>query len=794
MAKEKYPVEFGNYRLLRKLAQGGMAEIFLAQDGRGQIVALKRILPHLAGEEGFIRMFLDEARIVTNLDHANVARVYDHGKVEGYYFMAMEYVAGHSLLALHEKARATKMTLPRGLLAFIIAELLAGLGHAHNARDSKGRHLAIVHRDVTPQNVMIGYDGVVKLIDFGVAKSKSRLTKTEAGFTKGKLSYMSPEQARGEALDGRSDLFSVGIILYEITTGLRLFNKEGPGGILSAIVNDPIAPPSKKARDYPQDLEAVVMKALEKNVNQRWQAADDMRHALNRFSAQERPKPSKERLGDLVSDLFGAPEHGDVIEEARSVSEPTPDQPVRAELARGASVRIAGKVVESSELRQALGAALVADEDRGDDTRMMEPERARRELRSKPDPEPPPKEKSSARVEITKDSVAVLPAVAFEDIRVPEPAEPFGVKVAKWIQSFWFDIRASWRLRRKRWVLALSTFGGLSLVAALAVLGVFGKAKEGIFALAREARQAKEELGLTKARDGGVEPTILVMESVPPGASITIDGLGAGCVTPCDIPNLATSQPLGIEVSLPGYRLHRSREILYPNAGKKRVSVTLEREMAGLVIESVPAGASVSINGKLQKGTTPMTIEGLPAQQIIIELEKKGFIGTSKGLLLKDGELRTESFELAINPSSIPPGEISVASEPSGCPVTIDGKSAGATPIAGYGLKAGRYTVEVKCEFHAAERREIEVEAGRKLKVDFSSEPNVFGYITIVPIPPAGTIVTVNGRVLEGWEFVKVVPGRHDVLVENRQLGKRKSLSLNVGPEERINRRVDLYQ
>ncbi|MBI2378691.1 MAG: serine/threonine protein kinase [Deltaproteobacteria bacterium] len=791
MAKEKYPVDFGGYRLLRKLAQGGMAEIFLAQDARGQIVALKRILPHLAGEEGFIRMFLDEARIVTNLDHPNVAGVYDHGKVEGYYFMAMEYVDGHSLLALHEKARATKMTLPRGLLAYITAELLAGLGHAHNARDSKGRHLAIVHRDVTPQNVMIGYDGIVKLIDFGVAKSKSRLTKTEAGFTKGKLAYMSPEQARGEELDGRSDLFSVGIILFEITTGTRLFNKEGPGGILSAIVNDPIPLPSKKVRDYPQDLEAIVMKALEKNVAQRWQSADDMRHALLRFAGQERPRPGNERLANLIADLFGAPEHKDVIDEAKSVTDPTPDGPVRAELARGASVRIAGREVESSEMRNALGAAFVEDERHGDDTRMMEPDRPLPKTEKKD----PTKEKSHAKVEITKDSVAVLPAMSLGEVRVPEPAEPARVKLAKWIQAFWFDLRASLNLNKRRWVIGLSACAALVVIALMAVFGVFGLAREGVAAFLDEAKKKKEELGLTRAADAGVEPTILVLESAPPGASITIDGLGAGCVTPCELPGLATSKPLAIEVLLPGFRAHRAREILYPNAGKKRVLVTLEREVAGLTIESVPAGATVTINGKVQADKTPLTVTGLAAgQPIVVELEKKGFIGTSKGLVLKDGEVRAESFELAINPSSIPPGVVSVSSEPTGCPVTIDGKSAGTTPISGYGLKAGSYEIELRCEFHAPEKREIQVEAGRKLKVDFASEPNVFGYITIVPIPPSGTIITVNGRVLSGWEFVKVIPGRHDVLVENRQIGKKKSLSLNVGPDERVTRRIDLYQ
>src|SRR5258708_32789411 len=138
-----------------------MAEIFLAQDGQGEICAIKRILPHLAHEESFIRMFIDEARIVSHIRHPNVAQVYDQGKTNGYYYIAMEFVQGHSLLALGEKAKAMKIPLPRGLLAYIVAELLGGLASAHSARDAKGRHLGIVHRDVTPQNILISYEGEV---------------------------------------------------------------------------------------------------------------------------------------------------------------------------------------------------------------------------------------------------------------------------------------------------------------------------------------------------------------------------------------------------------------------------------------------------------------------------------------------------------------------------------------------------------------------------------------------------------------------------------------------------------
>lgn len=776
---ESFPIEFGEYRLLRKLAQGGMAEIFLAQDKKGHICAVKRILPHLAHEESFIRMFIDEARIVSHLHHPNIAGVYDQGKHAGYYYIAMEFVQGHSLLAVSERAKSMKIPLPLGLLGYIIAELLAGLGCAHSARDAKGRHLGIVHRDVTPQNVIIGYDGEVKLIDFGVAKARARLTQTEAGFTKGKLSYMSPEQARGEELDARSDLFSVGIILYEITTNSRLFNKEGPGGILGAIVNDPIPPPTLKSKRYPKQLEAIVMKALEKEVNRRWQSAEEMRDALMRFAKREQPTPGKKRLEDLVYDLFGAPESQKDIDRAKAVQAPTP-----------AEVAAHGRMVEPSV--RVRGRAIVSDSEveahesleRVDETRMM-----------RPDYELQPSG-LSRKVEVTSDGTPIVQLpIPHEDVPVPEPKLPFRVRAAQFLAALSADLRVSWREHRARWVGIGSGLLGLCLIlVAWQVIG-FDRIGGWVGSTAKKARAFKQSAGLSdEGFDAGYRPTVLRLVTEPPGAQVAVDGIGMGSVTPADLDELPTGRPLEIEMSLPGYRVRKASVTLFPDQGIREETFTLERQAGGLLVRSEPTDAAVWIDGK-RSGRTPRSVEGLVAgKPVTVKVKKKGYLAKSNVVVVPDGEVREVFFDLEVDKRSIPPGRISAKTSPDGCSVFVDDQFAGTTPVV-LTKRPGSYSVKVKCENYGEESRTIIVDSGRTSQVSFAMRPTVFGYLTIRPIPAQGSEVRINGKPVRlPVEFLKVIPGRHQIVVSNRSLNMQKSISVDVGPNARITRNVSLLQ
>ena len=779
---QNYPIEFGEYRLLRKLAQGGMAEIFLAQNRAGEFCAIKRILPHLAHEEGFIRMFIDEARIVSHLDHPNIAGVYDQGRHDGYYYIAMEFVQGHSLLAFTERAKATKMPLPLGLLSYVMAELLAGLGFAHTARDTKGRHLQIVHRDVTPQNVLISYDGDVKLIDFGVAKARARLTQTEAGFTKGKLAYMSPEQARGEELDGRSDLFSVGIILHEVTTNSRLFNKEGPGGILGAIVNEQIPPPSKRRKEYPKQLEGIVMKALEKDVNYRWQTAEEMRDSLLRFARKEKPVPGAPRLKELIYDLFGPADSQEVIEAAQSTSEPTPPHV----LARGRPSVV--EVLNSPKRDGSAPGSVTPTRPREDETRMLRaeyeinPSRVERDLRSF----------TSAGMP------AIKVPIPEEEPPVPEPKRPFRVRAAQFMAALSSDILVSWRNHRPRWLLGMS---GAAMVFALLVAaqsGVLRRVGEWLGGAAEQARTLRSSAGLVDepVLDAGLQPTILRLQSKPPGASISVNGLGMGAVTPHDLSDLPTGRNLRVVLSMPGFR-NREEEVTLPhNGGIYELALTLNKKQGALAVRSTPKGALIFLDGRSTGKKTPAVLENLQTEkQVLVEVKKARYRSAKKGVLVIDGGRTPVDFELDIDPRQIPDGFVTVRSSPSGCAVEIDGASAGATPVEKRSVRPGLHAVRVECDNYAPETRNANVESGQERSISFALRPVVFGYLTVRPVPVDGSEVRLNGRrIALPVEFRKVIPGRHIVEVTNDELRKKRSVTVNVRPEQRITRTVNLLQ
>ncbi len=766
-----FPKQFGRYRLLRKLAQGGMAEIFLAQDDKGRICAIKRILPHLAQEESFIRMFIDEARIVSHLDHPNIAAVYDQGKERQYYYIAMEFVQGHSLLALSERAKATKMDLPRGLLAFVVAELLAGLGCAHAARDARGRHLGIVHRDVTPQNVLIAYDGAVKLVDFGVAKARSRLTQTEAGFTKGKLAYMSPEQARGEELDGRSDLFSVGIILHEITTNARLFNKEGPGGILGAIVNDPIPRPSARARNYPKELERIVMRALEKDVGRRYQTGEDMRDDLLGFARRERPTPSRQRLGELVFDLFGPAESQSVLDRARELAEPTPAQV--AALPQSVVADAASVVQEPSRRED-------RDPPAGDETRMMEAGLV--DLRERP----------RSRVVRTDPGVRVESPARTPSEVVPMPKEPWRVRLGRFLRDLLGELALSTRTHPGRWRFA----AGLA-VTAVVVLGALasGWVAELGRSLGRFVEDAK--MASRSGEPGPVAPSKptgprLEIESVPPGASIVIDGLGAGKVTPDALDDLPVGRPVRVQLGLAGHRTVEEEVLL--RAGERRtLRLSLEREAGDLMVTSQPPGARILLNGKDSGRKSPHRFEGLPSDPVRVEARAAGHRPVAKVAVVRDGATESIHLELPVDPAQIPSGRIDIDSQPVGCAAFLDDERVGTTPVRGAEARPGRHVVRVECEHHGPEVRSVLVQPSETAALRLVAEPDVFGYLTVEVLPARGSVIEVSGsRAEPSMRNRKVVPGRHVVTVRNPKLRAEKTFEVRVRPNERIHRQVRL--
>ncbi len=303
------PLKVGRYEVLTHLATGGMAQIYLArQTGLGAFerhVVLKTILRERATDQRFVTMFLDEAKLAATLNHQNIAQVYEVDQADGAYFMAMEYVHGENARAILETTLRRGWTIPLELAVMIISGAAAGLHHAHERKGKNGQPLNIVHRDVSPANIMVGYDGSVKVLDFGIAKAEERATKTVGGTIKGKYGYMSPEQCKGKPIDRRSDIFALGICLYELTTLRRAFKGNDDFETMKRIVAGDVMLPSVAVPGYPRELEAIVLTAMANDVNARFQTAQEMIEALDSFAVRAKLTGSNTAMGRFMTQLFG---------------------------------------------------------------------------------------------------------------------------------------------------------------------------------------------------------------------------------------------------------------------------------------------------------------------------------------------------------------------------------------------------------------------------------------------------------------------------------------------------------
>ncbi len=298
---------FGKYRLVEKIAIGGMAEVWRAKqtvvEGVERDVVIKRILPHFVNDPDFVQMFLNEARVAARFNHSNVAQIYDVGEVKGAYFIAMEYVAGADLGRVMRKAWSMGHWVARPLAMRILACCCEGLAYAHTRNDEQGKPLRVVHRDISPANILISVDGAVKLTDFGIAKASDLVSVTKAGSIKGKFAYMSPEQACGKPLDHRSDLYSAALVLYELLTGIRPLRRDTDAETHAAAVQGEIQAPSEVS-DVPAELDSLVMKALAKRPQDRYPDVHAFRMALEEFLVDQRWVATSSQIAELMRILF----------------------------------------------------------------------------------------------------------------------------------------------------------------------------------------------------------------------------------------------------------------------------------------------------------------------------------------------------------------------------------------------------------------------------------------------------------------------------------------------------------
>ncbi len=302
---------FGQYTLLERIAVGGMAEVWKARmrglEGFQKTVAIKKILPHMTHNSEFVSMFIDEAKLAAQLSHPNIIHIYDLGKIANDYFIAMEYVEGRDLRTIGNLARQKRLPIPAGLSLLIAHHIAGALDHAHHKRDFEGRALGLVHRDVSPQNVLISRDGDIKLCDFGIAKAVTQAGQTQIGALKGKLQYMSPEQAWGRPVDARSDIFSLGTLLFEMLTGERLFAGDSEISVLEAVREGKVRSPREIEPSISAEIDAITRRALSHDPADRFQSAGEMEQRLGAVLYEQKPTPSHTDLAAYVRKLEAAP-------------------------------------------------------------------------------------------------------------------------------------------------------------------------------------------------------------------------------------------------------------------------------------------------------------------------------------------------------------------------------------------------------------------------------------------------------------------------------------------------------
>jgi TonB family protein len=327
-------VRFGQYVLLEKIASGGMAEVWKARmrgvEGFQKIVAIKKILPHLSDNQEFIEMFIDEAKLAAQLNHNNIIHIYDLGKIQSSYYIAMEYVDGSDLKTILQRAEERGQPLTVELAMFIASKIAAALDYAHRKRDFENQEMGLVHRDVSPQNVLISQEGDIKLCDFGIAKAASKASHTQAGALKGKLQYMSPEQAWGRSIDRRSDVFALAAVLFETLTGRKLFTGENEISILEQVREARVVPPSQFNEEVTPEIDRIVLKALERDPANRYQSAGEMARDIDSVLYEIKPTPTSADLAIYMHRLSTAPPIPAAVPEPAPEPEPMTERDLKA--------------------------------------------------------------------------------------------------------------------------------------------------------------------------------------------------------------------------------------------------------------------------------------------------------------------------------------------------------------------------------------------------------------------------------------------------------------------------------
>ncbi|NOZ87640.1 MAG: PEGA domain-containing protein [Deltaproteobacteria bacterium] len=664
------PVPFGKYFLLQRINVGGMAEVFRAKtigvEGFQKIIAIKRILPNIAEDEEFTAMFIDEAKIAVQLSHANIAQIFDLGKIGDSYFIALEYVHGKDLRAIFDKMKEKGGRFSAQQAAFIAAKVAEALDYAHDKKDVDGRPLKIVHRDVSPQNVLISYEGEVKLVDFGIAKAASKASKTQAGILKGKFGYMSPEQVEGFTLDRRSDIFSLGIIMYELLTGERLFKGESDYSTLEKVRNVEMVPPSSLVPSIPTEMERIIIKALAKRTENRYQTAGELLADLNRFLYSYKKAFSRDDLALFMQRYFANDFRRESEKVRIELQREFPDAKQRATKATrkvelkngkkpvgpikpvgsspGGAKDLASRTIE--EVPKARKKSGISGKKRPV---------SKRKLRSAPEDGDPTVVHDTITGEDSRRVVQRSPSRAY--YQMPHYEDTFKPgdfrSKMKWPLIGLFGVAVLFLL-----ILVLFKGEGQDEKAALTPLVVMCEpADSHVFINKRLAgdltplrtdlapgtyeveirregyEKFKRKVDIVEGKPAVVEAKLkklpkgdckLSLLSRPRGASLYLDGVKLDGKTPYHMSGI-TSGEHRLRAALEGYSEEVRTVVLVPGQSK-RIQFILKPLTASLHLSSRPNGARILLNGKAVGKVTPAVLDNLPLHtRFKVTLRKPGF-------------------------------------------------------------------------------------------------------------------------------------------------------------------------
>ncbi|MBI5549581.1 MAG: PEGA domain-containing protein [Deltaproteobacteria bacterium] len=616
---------FGPYDLIEKIATGGMAEIFLARkagvEGFEKLLVLKRILPHLAESQEFVEMFLHEARVAVRLNHPNVVQIFDLGKEAGAYFIAMEYIHGEDVRRVWRQSEAQQKLIPVPLVCRIVMDAAAGLDYAHKKTDAAGAPLHIVHRDVSPQNILVSFQGAVKVVDFGIAKAADQASQTRAGVLKGKYSYMSPEQAAGAEIDQRTDQFALGVVLWELLAARRLFKRGSDMQTLAAVTECKVPAPNEVDSRVPAELGAIVLKATAKEPQQRFGDLHELQMALEEWLLATRQASSPSHLAAYMAELYAE----------------------RLSRERAEGMPVFGEAAEPS------GSA---------DNRRRSSSRNERRRGGPPSaaskPGAPASETRAGRVSSRSGSLAVR-KVGLEPAAQPS-REGRGGRTP--IESAITGSSVS-RLVRRLSGRKKAAFGMAAMTALLGAAAVFLYQTQVLSTTSRPFGQEHPQPVEPRPDEPLVQVPLgaLSISSVPPGAGIFLDAKPLGEQTPTTVEGVALGEHR-IRLDLKGYR--QAIKAVRVERDGETVGVELELikdeapALALLTVESNPAGAEVMVDGRTV-GRSPLTVE-LPAKGTAeVEVVRDGYLSKKQTVTLGDGPQKV-GFELERKPGPSPIG------------------------------------------------------------------------------------------------------------------------------------------